>query len=39
VAYTILDSLGIDPRQRLPMPDGRPVEILDRGECIHELFE
>lgn len=38
VAYTILDSLGIDPRQRLAMPDGRPVEILDRGECIRELF-
>lgn len=38
VAYTILDSLGIDPHKQLVMPNGRPVEILDRGECIRELF-
>jgi hypothetical protein len=38
VAYTILDSLGIDPRKPLVTPDGRPVEILDAGEPVRELF-
>src|SRR4051794_55593 len=38
VAYTILDSLGIDPRKHLVTPDGRPVEILDKGEAVTELF-
>jgi hypothetical protein len=39
VAYTILDSLGIDPRKQLKTPDGRPIEILDQGETVRELFE
>ncbi len=38
VSFTILDQLGIDPRQTLSMPDGRPVEVLDGGERIGELF-
>jgi hypothetical protein len=38
VAYTILDALGIDPRKQLQTPDGRPVEILDQGEAVRELF-
>jgi hypothetical protein len=38
VAYTILDSLGIDPRAQLRAPDGRPIEILDQGETVKELF-
>ena len=38
VAYTILDSLGIDPRKQLLAPDGRPIEILDQGETVRELF-
>jgi hypothetical protein len=38
VAYTVLDSLGIDPRKQLVAPDGRPVEILDQGEAVKELF-
>lgn len=38
VAYTIFDSLGIDPRRQLQTPDGRPLEILDEGESIRELF-
>lgn len=38
VAYTIFDSLGIDPRKQLMTPDGRPVEILDKGETVKELF-
>jgi hypothetical protein len=38
VAYTILDSLGIDPRKQLVTPDGRPIEILDQGELVKELF-
>lgn len=39
VAYTILDSLGIDPRKQLSTPDGRPLEILDQGDTVKELFE
>ncbi len=38
VCYTILVTLGIDPRKQLATPDGRPVEILDQGEMLHELF-
>ncbi len=38
VACTILTSLGIDPRKPLSKPDGRPVETLDRGEVVSELF-
>jgi hypothetical protein len=38
VAYTVFDSLGIDPRKQLVTPDGRPVEILDQGELVKELF-
>jgi uncharacterized protein (DUF1501 family) len=38
VAATVLDALGIDPRGRLTAPDGRPVEILDQGEPVRELF-
>ncbi|MDB5313977.1 MAG: hypothetical protein JWO38_8179 [Gemmataceae bacterium] len=38
VACTILDALGIDPRKQLYTPDGRPVEILDKGEAVSELF-
>ncbi len=39
VAYTILDAVGIDPRKQLVAPDGRPIEILDQGEPVKELFE
>lgn len=38
VAYTIFDCLGIDPRKMLASPDGRPIEILDTGELVKELF-
>jgi hypothetical protein len=38
VAYTIYDALGIDPRKMLRAPDGRPIEILDRGDVVRELF-
>lgn len=38
VAYTVYDSLGIDPRKQLVAPDGRPIEILDQGELVKELF-
>jgi hypothetical protein len=38
VACTIYEALGIDPRKPLVTPDGRPVEILDKGENIKELF-
>jgi uncharacterized protein (DUF1501 family) len=38
VASTVFDSLGIDPHRQLVTPDGRPVEILDQGEVVKELF-
>lgn len=38
VAFTVLDSLGIDPRKQLRTPDGRPVEILDDGRLLEELY-
>src|SRR6185503_7190957 len=38
VAFTIFDSLGIDPHQQLAAPDGRPIAILDQGEPVNELF-
>jgi hypothetical protein len=38
VAYTILDTMGIDPRKQLKTPDGRPIEILDLGEPVKEMF-
>jgi hypothetical protein len=38
VAWTIYDSLGIDPSKQLTAPDGRPIEILDKGETVKELF-
>ncbi|WP_439631690.1 DUF1501 domain-containing protein [Gemmata sp.] len=38
VAYTILDAMGIDPRKQLKTPDGRPIEILDLGEPVKEMF-
>jgi uncharacterized protein (DUF1501 family) len=38
VACTVYESLGIDPRKPLHTPDGRPVEILDQGEAVKELF-
>ena len=39
VAYTMLGALGIDPRKQLKAPDGRPIEILDQGDTVKELFE
>ncbi|MGL4551353.1 MAG: DUF1501 domain-containing protein, partial [Gemmataceae bacterium] len=38
VASTVYDRLGIDPRKMLSTPDGRPIEILDQGEAVRELF-
>jgi hypothetical protein len=38
VACTIYEALGIDPRKPLLTPDGRPVEILDQGDNVKELF-
>jgi hypothetical protein len=38
VAYTMLDALGIDPRKQLTALDGRPIEILDSGDTVKELF-
>jgi hypothetical protein len=38
VAFTVYDALGIDPRKTLAAPDGRPVEILDQGEPVKEVW-
>lgn len=38
VVYTVLSSLGINPRKLLHTPDGRPMEILDEGELMQELY-
>ena len=38
VAFTILSSLGINPRKQIFTPDGRPIEILDEGGQIEELY-
>ena len=38
VACTIYEALGINPQKALTTPDGRPVEILDQGETIRELY-
>jgi hypothetical protein len=38
VAWTIYDAVGIDPTHHLHTADGRPVEILDKGETIKELY-
>jgi Protein of unknown function (DUF1501) len=38
VACTIYEALGVDPHKQLPTPDGRPVEILDQGETVRELY-
>lgn len=38
VAYTIFDALGIDPHKQIYTSDGRPLEILDQGEPIRDLF-
>jgi hypothetical protein len=38
VAYTIFEAVGIDPHRWLIHPEGRPIEILDRGEPVRELF-
>jgi uncharacterized protein (DUF1501 family) len=38
VACTVYEALGIEQRKQLRAPDGRPIEILDQGEYIKELF-
>jgi hypothetical protein len=38
VAFTVLDAVGIDPRTHIYTPDGRPLEILDQGDTVKELF-
>ncbi len=38
VAYTMYSSLGINPRKQLRTPEGRPLEILNEGELIEDLY-
>jgi hypothetical protein len=38
VACTVYEAVGVDPRRQLMTPDGRPVEILDKGEAVRELY-
>ena len=37
LAYTIYNLLGIDPRQLLHTPDGRPVQVNRDGQLVREL--
>ena len=39
VAHTIYEAVGVDPHRWLMHPEGRPVEILDRGETVRELYQ
>jgi hypothetical protein len=39
VAYTVYEAVGVDPHRWLMHPEGRPIEILDRGEPVRELFQ
>src|SRR5262249_28815169 len=38
VACTVYEALGIDPHKWSMHPEGRPVEILDKGDAVQELF-
>lgn len=38
VAWTVYESLGIDPAKELLTPEGRPVSILAEGANVSELF-
>jgi len=38
VAWTVYESLGIDPAKELLTPEGRPVSILAEGANVTELF-
>jgi uncharacterized protein (DUF1501 family) len=38
VACTVYEAVGVDPHRWLTHPEGRPIEILDRGETVRELF-
>ena len=38
VAWTIYESLGIDPNKELLTPEGRPVSILAEGAPVRELY-
>src|SRR5205085_52506 len=38
VAYTIYEAVGVDPHRWLMHPEGRPIEILDCGEPVREIF-
>jgi len=38
VAWTVYESLGVDPAKELLTPEGRPVSILAEGSAVTELF-
>jgi uncharacterized protein (DUF1501 family) len=38
VAWTVYDAVGVDPTRHLQAADGRPVEILDKGDVVKELY-
>jgi len=38
VACTVYEALDINPHAWLVHPEGRPVEVLDKGETVRELF-
>jgi hypothetical protein len=38
VAHTVYTALGINPRKQIKTPEGRPLEILNEGATVEELF-
>jgi len=38
VAHTVYEAVGVNPHGWLLHPEGRPVEILESGELIRELY-
>jgi uncharacterized protein (DUF1501 family) len=38
VAFTVYSALGINPRKQIHTPEGRPLEILNEGSLIEELY-
>jgi hypothetical protein len=38
LAATLYHALGIDPKHRIRMPDGRPAHLVDDGKPVLEIF-
>ena len=38
MAFTVYSALGINPRKQIRTPEGRPLEILNEGSLVEELY-